>query len=169
MGVHTLRGERNPIVRLGQLYLGDCCAGLHGVHEDVEEHEGGQAGDGQLDPGQRDEVQEPVLYRGPLVLERDAAGVLGVHPPDDGGRVDEGVDLEVDAEAEDHAGQPVPPPLDGPEQGRGEHAQEALGAAPGADGGDHGVPEPEGGEGAAPFEGHAAAGLEHAEEEPPRE
>lgn len=53
----------------------------------------------------------------------------------------------MDGEAEDEAGQFDAPRLDGPQQGHGQKAEQALGAAAGADGGHHGIPQPEGGKG----------------------
>lgn len=68
-------------------------------------------------------------------------------------------------QAENDGGQRDPPPLDGPEQAHGQDAQQALGAPAGADGGDHGVPEPEGREAAGLLGGHAPA-AQHAHHEP---
>lgn len=74
----------------------------------------------------------------------------------------------MDAEAEQHGGEVDPVPFGGPDERRGQDAQQAFGAAARADGRDHGVPEPQGGEGARLLGGDAPT-AEDAEDEPPGE
>lgn len=84
--------------------------------------------------------------------------MLVVHPPDDRRRIDERVDLEMHSQAQQHAGQDHFPPRDGPQQRHHHDAQQALRAAPRADGGHHRVQQPDTRKPQSPLEAHLLLG-----------
>lgn len=93
--------DAGDVVEVGMLEEGEAVDEVHG---EVETSEGREAGDCELKPGGRDEGEDFVRNGGNLKLWGRisvlfAAHSVRIHPPDDGWRIDEGVDFEMYAEA----------------------------------------------------------------------
>lgn len=95
--------------------------------------------------------------------------MLIVHPPYDGRRINKGVDLEVHAQPQDESGQPDSLPLDSPQQGHCQNAQQPFRAAPCADCRHHWIPQPNGSKGTGPLDAHAPLLRQHPDNQPSRE
>lgn len=110
------------------------------VHRGVEGHECRERVEDEGQAFVGEEVDDPVdqgCVRRPWPCRGEG--------PQHARAVDEGVDLEVHGCAEEDAGCGDLVRLKCPEEGHGQHAEEAFAAATGADGGDHGVEEPDAG------------------------
>ena len=156
--------DAREVVEVGLVEEG---VAVKGVHEGVEEGEGEEGGEGECEAGGVEKGEEAVgeSRRGMGGLR---ARGWGFEVEDDGGRVDEGVDLEVDGETEEDACESGAAMHDCPEQGHHHDTQEAFGAASGADGCDHGVEQPDAGELQGARSRYTASlwGAEHEEDEP---
>ena len=115
---------------------------VDGVHDEVEGGEGGEGGEEEGDAG--------FVEEGGQVLEDCSAfggwwagWGAGLQCPQDADAVDEWVDLEVDAQAEEDAGEADVSHFDGPEQCHDHGAKETLAAASCADSRNHWVQQPD--------------------------
>lgn len=92
--------------------------------------------------------------------------MLIVHPPNNRRRINKGVNLEMHAQSQDEACHSNPLPLHGPQQGHCQKAEQALGAASGADCRHHWIPQPDGGKRTGSLGAHAPLLPQHSDDQP---
>lgn len=92
--------------------------------------------------------------------------MLIVHPPYDCRRIDEGVNFKVHAQPQNKTSQPDSLPLNSPQQGHCQNAQQSFRAAPRANRRDHRIPQPNGSKRAGPLDAHAPLLRQHSDNQP---